>query len=107
APGGGDEVRAREFGGEISLRSGIHVLTSVLLVVALGVSVRLPLSAAVINLVLCSLFAFTYFFGAMWWNQWGQKAQLAWVTALTVLWVFQLPVGPVAVYLVFPLFFLY
>lgn len=97
----------RGSGGEVSLRNGIHVLTSVLLVVALGSSVRLPLDEAVVNLALCSVFAFTYFFGAAWWDQWGSRAQLAWVAVLTVLWVLMLPVAQVAVYLVFPLFFLY
>lgn len=93
--------------GDGGLRNGIHILTSVLLVVALAASVQLPLPEAAINLGLNSLFAFTYFFGAAWWEQWPHRVQLLWVALLTALWVIMLPVAPVAIYLVFPLFFLY
>lgn len=93
--------------GDGGLRNGVHVLTSVLLVVALAASVQLPLPEAVINLGLNSLFAFTYFFGANWWEQWSHRLQLLWVALLTALWVIMLPATPVAIYLVFPLFFLY
>lgn len=92
---------------ESGLRNGVHVLTSILLIVALGSSVRLPQPDAVLNLVLCALFAFTYFFGAMWWTQWSTRFHYAWTGALSLLWGLLLPVAPVAIYLVFPLFFIY
>lgn len=92
---------------ESGLRNGVHVLTSVLLIVALGYSVRLPQPDAVLNLVLCALFAFTYFFGAMWWSQWSARFHFAWIGVLSLLWGLLLPVAPVAIYLVFPLFFIY
>ncbi|MGP6175627.1 sensor histidine kinase [Corynebacterium sp. A21] len=93
--------------GVISLRNGVHILTSVLLIAALGTAIRLPLTEAVITLVLSSLFAFTYFFGASLLNQWPKRLQLLWVLGLSGLWVALLPVASVAIYLVFPLFFLY
>lgn len=93
--------------GATSLRNGIHILTSVLLIVALGTAIRLPLTEAVITLALSSLFAFTYFFGASLLSQWSKPLQLLWVLGLSALWIAMLPVASVAIYLVFPLFFLY
>ncbi|QGU08580.1 Sensor histidine kinase LiaS [Corynebacterium occultum] len=93
--------------GDNGLRNGIHVLTSVLLVVALGTAIRLPLTEAAITLLLCSLFAFIYFFGASLLSQWSPKLQLLWVFLLSGLWIAMLPVSSVAIYLVFTLFFLY
>lgn len=78
-----------------------------LLVVALGTALRLPLGEAVLTLILCSLFAFTYFFGAALLPQWSPRWQLVWVFGLSALWLGMLPLNNVAVYLVFPLFFLY
>ena len=89
------------------LRNGIHILTAMLLVAAIFASMRMELSAAVVNLMLLSAFAAIYFAGSMFMERWGLVPQLVWLVALTGVWFLDLLVAPVGIYLVFALFFLY
>ncbi len=102
-----DDLEDSGVPGEDVLRDGIHILTSVLLVAALASSVRLPFGEAVINLLLCSLFALLYFAGSANINRWREPAQLAWLLALTGVWILEMLIAPVGIYLLFTLFFLY
>ena len=92
---------------EDALRDGIHILTAVLLVVTLGASVQMPLGEAVLNLMLCSSFAALYFAGSAQISRWRESQQVAWVFGLTAVWILEMLVAPVGIYLVFTLFFLY
>ncbi|KQB83427.1 sensor histidine kinase [Corynebacterium lowii] len=100
-------VERPERPGESSLTNGIHVLTAVLLIVTVSASVQLDLQFAVINVVICALFAFLYFFGSELWEGWPPIAQFSWLLGLSGLWVLMLPLADVGVYLLLSLFFLY
>ena len=90
-----------------ALRTGIHILTAGLLVVGIFTSVRMPLSQAVINLLLLVGFAAVYFAGSVYAEYWARPLRYLWLCILTVLWVADLFVAPAAIYLVFAMFFLY
>lgn len=100
-------VERPERPGENSLINGIHVLTSVLLIVTVSASVQLEWKFAVINVIICALFAFLYFFGSDLWEGWPPVARLTWLLGLSGLWVLMLPLANVSVYLLLSLFFLY
>jgi len=89
------------------LTDGVHILTAVLLVVALLSSVQLPFGEAALNLLLCSGFAVLYFYGSAQLPEWREPARMVWLMALTGLWIIAMLVAPVGIYLVFSLFFLY
>lgn len=89
------------------LRDGVHILTSVLLVAALASSVRLPFGEAVLNLLLCSLFALLYFVGSVNLPRWRESTQLVWLFGLTGVWIADMLIAPVGIYLLFTLFFVY
>ncbi|MCK6161754.1 sensor histidine kinase [Corynebacterium simulans] len=90
-----------------ALRNGIHILTATLLVVAIFSTVRLPLWQAVINLLLLTAFAAIYFAGSVFLEQWPKGVRYLWLVILSVVWMADMFVAPVAIYLVFALFFLY
>lgn len=83
------------------------MLTATLLVVSILSSVQLPLSQAVLNLVLLVAFAAVYFGGSVYLETMPKTARSVWLGMLTILWLADMAVAPVAVYLVFALFFLY
>ena len=89
------------------MRNGIHILTATLLVVAIFSTVRLPLWQAVINLLLLTAFAAIYFAGSVFLEQWPKGVRYLWLVILSVVWMADMFVAPVAIYLVFALFFLY
>ena len=103
-----DELEAIEFseGAEI-MRNGVHILTATILVVAILMSVRMDLSLAVLNLVLLSLFAGLYFVGSYYLERMTGVWKLAWLIALTVVWIADILVASAGIYLLFVLFFLY
>ena len=89
------------------LTDGVHILTALLLIVALLSSIRLPFGEAALNLLLCSGFAVLYFYGSAQLPKWRESTQLLWLVGLTTLWILAMLVAPVGIYLVFSLFFLY
>ncbi|PQM74165.1 sensor histidine kinase [Corynebacterium sp. J010B-136] len=103
-----DELEAIESseGAEI-MRNGVHILTATILVVAILMSVRMELSLAVLNLVLLSLFAGLYFVGSFYLERMTGVWKLAWLIALTVVWIADILVASAGIYLLFVLFFLY
>lgn len=103
-----DELEAIESseGAEI-MRNGVHILTATILVVAILMSVRMVLSLAVLNLVLLSLFAGLYFVGSYYLERMTGVWKLAWLIALTVVWIADILVASAGIYLLFVLFFLY
>jgi signal transduction histidine kinase len=105
---GQDELEAIESseGAEI-MRNGVHILTATILVVAILMSVRMDLSLAVLNLVLLSLFAGLYFVGSYYLERMTGVWKLAWLIALTVVWIADILVASAGIYLLFVLFFLY
>lgn len=92
--------------GAANYRRAMTVLTVALLVGALGGAVRLERHAAILAVILCALFAFFYAMAVMRIRD-KLLLKLVWVAGLTAVWIFMLPVIPVSVYCVFPLFFLY
>ena len=103
-----DELEAIESseGAEI-MRNGVHILTATILVVAILMSVRMDLSLAVLNLALLSLFAGLYFVGSYYLERMTGVWKLAWLIALTVVWIADILVASAGIYLLFVLFFLY
>lgn len=103
-----DELESIESseGAEI-MRNGVHILTATILVVAILMSVRMDLSLAVLNLVLLSLFAGLYFVGSYYLERMTGVWKLAWLIALTVVWIADILVASAGIYLLFVLFFLY
>ena len=89
------------------MRNGVHILTATILVVAILMSVRMDLSLAVLNLVLLSLFAGLYFVGSYYLERMTGVWKLAWLIALTVVWIADILVASAGIYLLFVLFFLY
>lgn len=92
---------------EDSLRSGIHIFTAVLLLVAIATSFQMTLLNAGINLLLITLFAVTYFLGYLAVDSWGEGKRHAWILLLTLLWIAEMMVAPIGVYLLFTLLFVY
>ena len=103
-----DELEAIESseGAEI-MRNGVHILTATILVVAILMSVRMDLSIAVLNLALLSLFAGLYFVGSFYLERMNNAWRLAWLIALTIVWIADILVASAGIYLLFVLFFLY
>ncbi len=93
--------------GATSFRNSIHILTAVLLVVGLGASARLTLPIFALSCVLLFVWGALYFYGSSTGATVSHGRQLAWLFLLTLVWVIMLPIVPIAVYIVFPLFFLY
>lgn len=87
-----------------ALRNGIHVLTATLLVVAIFMTVRLPLWQGVLNLLLLVSFAVVYFGGSAYMEALPRVARYGWMVILTVLWLADIAVAPAAIYLVFSLY---
>lgn len=90
-----------------ALRNGMHVLTATLLVVTIFASMRLPLGAAVVNLLLLATFAMVYFAGSSFVESWPPPARWLWLIALTGIWLADVLIAPLALYLVFALYFVY
>lgn len=90
-----------------ALRAGLHVLTTVLLVAAVVPSIRMPVPTAAASLLALTVFAVLYFVGALKIDRWSSAGALSWTLLLTLAWVFAVIVDPLAIYLVFPLFFIY
>lgn len=102
----GDVIAYDAQPGAANYRRAMTVLTVALLVGALGGAVRLPRNDALLAVLLCTLFAFGYAMAVT--RVWRNLAwTLGWLAGLTIIWILMLPVLPVSVYLVFPLFFLY
>ncbi|AKN78095.1 sensor histidine kinase [Corynebacterium ulcerans] len=84
----------------------MNILTMVLLIVSVGGVVRLDTRSAMIAVVLSAFFALIYSLIVL--GQYTRLWQiLLFLGALTLVWVLMLPIVPVSVYMVFPLFFLY
>lgn len=92
---------------EDALRSGIHIFTAVLLLIAIATSFQMTLLNAGINLLLITSFAIAYFLGSVYVDGWGEGKRQAWILLLTVLWIVEMAVAPIGVYLLFTLFFVY
>ncbi|ROS77469.1 signal transduction histidine kinase [Curtobacterium sp. PhB130] len=94
----------------VGLRTGLHVLFSVLTVLAV-VRVLVDRGPSMwIALTLTVVFAAVYVAGgrvARAGPRWRTVASASWIGALTVVWIALLVLVPEAAYLVFPLFFLY
>lgn len=92
---------------EDALTNGIHIFSAVLLMVAVATSFQMSISDAALNLALITVFAATYFLGSIYVESWGEGQRQAWVLLLTVVWIAEMMVAPVGIYLVFTLFFVY
>ncbi|WP_396124762.1 histidine kinase [Corynebacterium sp. ES2775-CONJ] len=92
--------------GAAAYRRAMTVITALLLAVALVGAARLHRDEAVIAVLLCTAFGFAYALSVTRAHD-RLRWKLFWVSFLTLIWVVMLPVIPVSVYLVFPLFFLY
>ncbi|TCK66325.1 sensor histidine kinase [Curtobacterium sp. PhB136] len=94
----------------VGLRTGLHVLFSVLTVLVV-VRVLVDRGPSMwIALTLTVVFAAAYVAGgrvARAGPRWRTVASASWIGALTVVWIALLVLVPEAAYLVFPLFFLY
>ena len=89
------------------MRNGIHILTATILVVAILMSVQMPLPAAALNLLLLTVFAALYFVGSFYMERMSFAFKLGWLTSLTVVWIVDIFVAPAGIYLLFVLFFFY
>ncbi|MFI5505710.1 sensor histidine kinase [Corynebacterium kutscheri] len=92
--------------GAASFRIAMNLLTAVLLIVTLGTIVGFPRATAVMAVCVAAAF------GALYAASVVRSSDSLWMRvclliALTVVWSLMLPIMPVSVYLVFPLFFLY
>lgn len=103
------ENLARQGGqpGAMSYRNSIHIFTASLLVVGLGASARLPLTMFAASCVLLFIWGFIYFYGSSRRVNVSHAKQLGWLFVLTLVWVLMLPIVPISIYIVFPLFFLF
>lgn len=91
--------------GASKLGRAVNTLTSVLLVVALAGVGQIDEHSVFIAVGLTSAFALVYATGMM--RQEAEQWQrLLWIALLTVVWVLMLPIIPVAVYLVLPMYFM-
>ncbi|ALC06995.1 two component sensor kinase [Corynebacterium deserti GIMN1.010] len=93
--------------GAMSYRNSIHILTATLLVVGLGASARLSLPMFALSCVLLFVWGSLYFYGSSKRLELKHAVQLGWLFALTLVWVVMIPIVPVSIYLLFPLFFVY
>lgn len=92
--------------GSATYLRAMNVLTIFLVVVALGGATQLPRVEAIIAVVLCALFILLYGLGVSR-SQDPLWLRCVWLCAMSVIWVLMLPIVPVGVYLLFPLFFLF
>ncbi|MGX0119647.1 sensor histidine kinase [Corynebacterium otitidis] len=106
-PAGVDTTLTSTPSGEQSLTTGIHVVTSVFLVVTGAAAAGRPLDAAAAGIAACVAFGFAYFFGSSLWRDWPRGGQYAWLAVLTVLWLALMTLTTVGVYLVITLYFVY
>ncbi|MDY3127029.1 MAG: sensor histidine kinase [Corynebacterium sp.] len=93
--------------GQETLRGGMHVLTAALLIIAIVVSVGLPMPTAAINLALLTIFTMVYFAGAFYIDHLSRRQLLVWLAALTALWTIDIFVATAGIYLLFVLYFYY
>ncbi|MBI9001163.1 sensor histidine kinase [Corynebacterium sp. CCM 9185] len=93
--------------GEKSIRQGIHILTGALLVVVAFAAVKSEALQLLITLALCAAFSGIYILGSRFRDTMSGGINQIWLLALTLLWVLLIPMQPTAIYLVFPLYFLY
>lgn len=87
------------------LRRGVHILTTILLVVIVLSSVQLPTQELLAILGLTSVFGAVYYAGNR--HLAHPLALQLWLLALTCIWVIMIPIQNSSVYLVFALYFLY
>ncbi|MFV8382217.1 sensor histidine kinase [Corynebacterium hindlerae] len=92
--------------GADTLRRTVDILFAVLLIIVGGTSLADPDQKFLI-LGLLFGFASVYYWGSFFLENAASWLAAGWLFALTVLWVILLPIQPLTVYLVFPLFFLY
>ena len=93
--------------GAANYRRAMNILTVALLIGALGAAVRTQdVQAAIVAVILCILFAFFYTMAVTRIRD-RLMLKIMWLAGLTAVWVIMLPIIPVSVYCVFPLFFLY
>lgn len=89
------------------MRNGIHLLTAALLLLAVASSFALPFTEAALNLLMCAIFAVFYFVGYEQLDRWNEGRQQLWLVTLTGVWIMEMLIAPVGIYLVFPLYFVY
>ncbi|HZK31657.1 MAG TPA: sensor histidine kinase [Corynebacterium sp.] len=90
---------------ETALRKGIHLLTLMLLAVTVASSFTLEFLDAALNLLLVAIFAVFYFVGFDSLAKWSEVWRQMWVVAMTGVWILNMLVSPVAIYLIFSLYF--
>lgn len=111
APEGENPAQREEFTSdnwvldERAMRNGLHVMTAMLLAVAVGGSFNMDFTTASFNLLLCTIFAVFYFVGFDQVDHWNDFRRQLWVFVLTGVWVMELIVAPVGIYLIFSLYF--
>lgn len=88
-----------------AIRSGLHVMTGLLLAVAIGSSLRLEFNDAAFNLLLCTVFAVFYYVGFEQVRFWGELRRQAWMAAVVGIWILVMLLVPVGIYLIFPVYF--
>ena len=93
--------------GENGMRQGIHILTGLLLVVIVASALRNSLMQMGLVALVAATFGGVYALGARRRDAMSLGMSQLWLLALTQLWVVLLPIHSIAVYLVFPLYFLY
>lgn len=92
--------------GYASFKLAMNILTALLVVACLGNLVGQDPHTAMLVVLLCA--GFTAGYGNAVMNGRGRQLQrLAGIAIATGIWIVMLPIVPVAVYLVFPMFFLY
>ncbi|WP_075728047.1 sensor histidine kinase [Corynebacterium aquilae] len=100
-------ARRRPAPSENAIRQGIHILTTILLLVVIAASLRGDVIGMLVTTGLCGLYAGIYVLGDRAKHPVGSFAAQGWLVALTAVWVAMLPISPTAIYMLFPLFFLY
>ncbi|QGU03155.1 Sensor histidine kinase LiaS [Corynebacterium kalinowskii] len=100
------EMDTAAMPGAETLRRSVDILFGILLI---GVGASVLTNGVQKFLVLGLLFGFAavYYWGTFFLDNAPTWPVFVWLMVLTVLWVVMLPIQPLAVYLVFPLFFLY
>ncbi len=90
---------------EKAVRNGMHVMTGLLLAVAVGGSYNMDFNTAALNLLLCTIFAVFYYVGFEQVDHWSDFRRQVWVFLLTGVWILELIVAPVGIYLIFAVYF--
>ena len=88
-----------------AIDSGVTVLAVSLVLVSLLALARMPLNEALLHIVLVTAFSFLLFYGMVEMPRWGTLGKLVWLSAVTVVWISDMTISPVAIYWVFLLFF--